>query len=890
MADAFNKFIKDNTKGTGNKAFLGFSIVQIAQSNNKLKETAKLLRDLAIFKFTWAATLSTSLLSVGNVIHSILKDTGSLDAALRKLGQIQGYQRQFAPLLGGVAEAKKRVAELLNFTATTPFQFKEVAEASRSLEIMTRGAYSGSSALTDIGDTAAATSNGLAETADAIGAVNAALRNGDSIGSAVEQLRAMGIVSTIDANFINQLASSGAGAGQVFSELTGIIAKHRGGMASYAKDVESVNAAHSKAAAALQVKIAAPFTEAETKSTENMTAAMIAVAPAVERVSEFFAKLFSGFATASSAVAKFVAQNELLRTGFELGAKGLGLLVPALVFFGAIAIPSAVMGIIALVGWLETLALSFGVATTAITIFATVTKAALITTGIVAIVVAVGTLAGVIMNFTGATDKAKDAIKEMAAAHAQALTAMKSQISAIQTLTDKQEAYTKVLEKIRDLQEQIKEAGSGGGRNVFGEDIQGKNAFKIPELLREKKGYEKQLKTIDRLDDSTLKPGAKGQQYIAEEYDRNRMLENEGYKAALEKASPEDKLKLMHGQLATVQSREVSANAGAQADVDVEKERAQLRVDQARAKGTPGEQSAEVAGLNAGLNAPKDSSIYADTMRQKVIYSLQSKNENFSDEERGRFSALAGDVSGSPADVEKWRQYSDQRKKDEGNRTGFTAEAADLQSQLTVSQREFDLSKARVDAEKQIADLKSRGSQRAEEEYQLRMQLLETEKAMAHKHGDSAQVTQIEGQQAEITRQRVEGRRDKAEQDLGINRDLDQKKAWREGNGEEAVSLSDLSDFAGKYQQLLATYSPEESKKIATAQTNEDISQSASDMARNPVVDSLQRIAGGGGVSADPMMSVAQRQLGLQEKMATYLQILSERETDTSEGFFTGPE
>ena len=61
-------------------------------------------------------------------------------------------------------------------------------------------------------------------------------------------------------------------------------------------------------------------------------------------------------------------------------------------------------------------------------------------------------------------------------------------------------------------------------------------------------------------------------------------------------------------------------------------------------------------------------------------------------------------------------------------------------------------------------------------------------------------------------------------------------------------------------------------------------------MARNPVVDSLQRIAGGGGVSADPMMSVAQRQLGLQEKMATYLQILSERETDTSEGFFTGPE
>jgi hypothetical protein len=890
MSDAFSKFLKDNTGGLANKAFLGFSVVQIAQSNNKLKETLKLLRDMAVFKFTWAAALSTSLLSVGKIIHTILRDTGSLDAALRKLGQIQGFQRQFAPLLGGVTEAKRRVAELLNFTASTPFQFKDVAEASRSLEIMTRGAYSGGKALSDIGDAAAATGNGLSQTADAVGAVSAALRNGDSIGSAVEQLRAMGVVSGIDANFINQLADSGAAAGQVFSELTGIIQKHRGGMASYAKDVESVNAAHSKAAAALQEKIAAPFTAAELKSTENMTAAMIAIAPAVERVSEFFSKLFGGFSTASSAVAKFVAQNDLLRTGFELGAKGLGLLVPALVFFGAIAIPSAVMGIIGLVAWLETLALSFGVATTAITIFATVTKAALITTGIGALLVAVGTLAGVIMNFTGAAEKAKNAIKEMAEAHAQALTAMKAQISAIQTLTDKQEAYTKVLEKIRDLHEQIKEAGSGGGKNIFGANVQGKNASKLPELLREKKEYQQQLKEIDRLDDSTLKPGAKGQQYVGEEYERNRMLENEGYKAAMEKASPEGKLGLMQGQLATVQDREVSANAGARADLDVEKERAQLRVEQARTRGTPGELAAEVSGLNAGMDAPKDSSVYADTMRQKVLYSLQSKNENFSEDERGRFSALAGDVSGTPADVEKWRQYSEQRKKDQGNRTGFTEQGADLQSQITVAQREFDLSKARVDTEKQIADLKSRGAQRAEAEYQLRMQLLDTEKAMAQERGDSVQVTQIEGQQAEMTRQRVEGRRDKAVQDEGISRDLEQKKAWREGRGSEAVSLGDLSDFAGKYQQLLQTYSPEEAKKIATAQSNEDIAQSAADMARNPVVDSLQRIAGGGGVSADPMMSVAQRQLSLQEKMAGYLQILSERENETDDGTFTDPE
>jgi hypothetical protein len=274
--------------------------------------------------------------TISKAIHSLVKDTGSLAAALQRLQSIRGFERQFAPFVGGLGAAKTRVAELLNISQRGPFKFEEIAESSKNLEVLTRGMMSGSAATQKIGQVAIATGNNINDVATAVGGFYSTLRAGEPIQGAVEQLRQMGIVSNFTANQLDQMAASGAPAGVIFETLSSSLDKSHAGLKTAADDLATVSAEHAKAAEEMKVRFGAPWTQAEVQSTKNFTAAMVAITPALEAVSQSLAVVFTGFSTMSSRFARFVSESAYVKAAIVAIGQALAVLSVGLVAVGAV--------------------------------------------------------------------------------------------------------------------------------------------------------------------------------------------------------------------------------------------------------------------------------------------------------------------------------------------------------------------------------------------------------------------------------------------------------------------------------------------------------------------------------------------------------------------------
>ena len=261
---ALGDFIKTNAaKNAGDipgQIGIGASLVQLVAGTDKLKALKDLLINTIAATALWDLTMSRALKGMQKGLQSVLHDTGSLDQALRKLSQIQGLEKVFSPLVGGAEAAKQKVAELVNFAASRNLKLDSVAEAARSLTIMTRGAYDSAKALDVINDSAAATGNNLVDTADAVGGFYTALRDGQPIDGAAESLRDMGLISQSTADKLENLQKNGAGAGQIFDALTASMQSSKGGAAAIAGNIDQVNQAFDLAKKNLQEKFASPFT------------------------------------------------------------------------------------------------------------------------------------------------------------------------------------------------------------------------------------------------------------------------------------------------------------------------------------------------------------------------------------------------------------------------------------------------------------------------------------------------------------------------------------------------------------------------------------------------------------------------------------------------------
>jgi hypothetical protein len=109
-------------------------------------------------------------------------------------------------------------------------------------------------------------------------------------------------------------------------------------------------------------------------------------------------------------------------------------------------------------------------------------------------------------------------------------------------------------------------------------------------------------------------------------------------------------------------------------------------------------------------------------------------------------------------------------------------------------------------------------------------------------------------------------------------RDLERGALALGGRGEDLTKFLDEDAFRDAMKEgLSANLGAREAAGFAFARVSQSIQQQTAEAQRSGVVDSLQRIAGGGGIGADPVLTVAQRQQALQERMVALLSQIEQK-------------
>lgn len=116
--------------------------------------------------------------------------------SINKAAEMETLETAFVPLLGGIDQAKARMAELSKFAASTPFDLPQVTRASTVLETLTAGALSTGEGLKMVGDVAATSGQPFDLIATHVGRLYDGLQNGRPVGEAMARLQELGVISS----------------------------------------------------------------------------------------------------------------------------------------------------------------------------------------------------------------------------------------------------------------------------------------------------------------------------------------------------------------------------------------------------------------------------------------------------------------------------------------------------------------------------------------------------------------------------------------------------------------------------------------------------------------------------------------------------------------------
>jgi len=271
--------------------------------------------------------LSGALLGVVGITKQIVAQTNLMANGMQKLRQLETLKTQFAPLVGGAKSAENRLKELYTFAAKTPFQLSEIAEASKTLEILTRGALSTGENLRMLGDVAAQTGQSMQTISFWTGRLYSALKGGQPIGEATARLLEMGVISGEVRTRLQDSAAAGDSFIKTFDILTKEMERAKGGMEDLSKTLEGLESTLVDVKGQFAAGFAMNFKEGETAALKTQISLFESMAEPVQRIGFWLSRTSVAF---SKLVGRMAPAGEGTR---QLG-KNLSLLVDAFVAVG----------------------------------------------------------------------------------------------------------------------------------------------------------------------------------------------------------------------------------------------------------------------------------------------------------------------------------------------------------------------------------------------------------------------------------------------------------------------------------------------------------------------------------------------------------------------------
>jgi len=182
--------------------------------------------------FGKAFGVAAGAIAIGTVVRAF---TQGVSAGVRFNATIEQQTVAFETLLGSADAAGKRIKDIVDFAATTPFELPELVEVNKQLEALTGGALATNEGMRLVGDTAAAIGRPIGEVGMWIGRLYAGLESGTPVGEATMRLLEMGIISGQTKRELEQLAGTAQGNARTMDILGDTFGRNAGAMAAQAQ-------------------------------------------------------------------------------------------------------------------------------------------------------------------------------------------------------------------------------------------------------------------------------------------------------------------------------------------------------------------------------------------------------------------------------------------------------------------------------------------------------------------------------------------------------------------------------------------------------------------------------------------------------------------------------
>lgn len=257
--------------------------------------------------------ISGGIMAINGAMKLFVGRTEAVARGVEKIRTLELIATQFQPLLGGAEAAKRRLEELFTFAASTPFQLTEIAEASRTLEVLTKGAYSSQEALRVVGDAAAVSGQSMQTVAFWVGRTYDALKSGAPIGEATARLQEMGLITGDVRRKLQASAKAGESFAVTMAILQTALKSSEGGMKELSQTLGGLESTLNDVRAKFQAGFAKDFAVAEKAQVKSM----INVLQILQKPAEVIGSTFAMVTKAMSIFAEKV-------TSAIAGIKGLG--------------------------------------------------------------------------------------------------------------------------------------------------------------------------------------------------------------------------------------------------------------------------------------------------------------------------------------------------------------------------------------------------------------------------------------------------------------------------------------------------------------------------------------------------------------------------------------
>jgi hypothetical protein len=231
-----------------------------------------------------AAALAAVMAGILRTAVALVRQTELYQRGIERAASVERIEGAFTALLKSAAAAREQVKSLLDFANRTPFRYDSVLEAGRNLQVLTKGAYAGASALKQIGDVAAATNTPIEETAFWVGKLYNFLQQGRGVSGLLFQLQATGVVSGELANLLEALEVQGGTFAQKWAAVEQELRRTDGAMREENRSLDGLRARLDRTIETMERGFGEPFLDQEKNSVYATIKALELFQPLIQQI------------------------------------------------------------------------------------------------------------------------------------------------------------------------------------------------------------------------------------------------------------------------------------------------------------------------------------------------------------------------------------------------------------------------------------------------------------------------------------------------------------------------------------------------------------------------------------------------------------------------------